>query len=257
MRVALKQWVASSVCVVMLLCIWNAALAVEPGGSSQEPKLVFTSFPSDGMGLLFSRILTEAYGRIGYQVEVMGVPARRALSMSNEGMCDGEGGRVAVIEDEYPNLVRVPVSLYTNRIVAYAVRDDIPSEGGWDSLFGYTVGVVAGYKYIEEHTKDMQRVIVRDYCKLFALLENGRIDVAVVEELDASPTLISRPVPGLRSLGPALATNPMYHYLNKKNAHLVPQVEAVLRRMRDEGRLDAIRSELEAEFGRTPVRCDE
>ena len=215
--------------------------------------LVFTSFPSDGMALLFRRILTEAYGRIGYDVKIEGVPAERALVMSNQGEVDGEAARVSVIEIACPNLIRVPTPLYINRVVAFSRVGDIDLSSGWEALYPYRVGVVRGYKFVNKMTASMNRVVAPDYENLFIMLENGRLDVAVTEYFDALPTLKELQPNNVRILVPPLAYNPMYHYLHKGHADLVPKIDKVLRDMRREGRMQAIQLEIEHDRGRP--RC--
>ena len=249
------QRTAGLVLAVFLLCCGllptaPVHAAADAGGGARRPLMVFTSFPSEGMALLFKRILTEAYGRIGYDVVVEGVPAERALVMSNQGRVDGEAARVSVIEPACPNLIRVPTPLYTNRVVVFSRIGDIDLSRSWDGLYPYRVGIVRGYKFVDKMTASMNRVLVSCYRKLFTLLENGRLDVAVTEYFDVLPTLKEMQPRNVRIQEPPLAFNHMYHYLHKRNADLVPKIDAVLRDMRKEGRMQAIQQEIEQERGR-------
>lgn len=226
------------------------ALAVGPPPSADplpvraeegRAKLVFTTFPSSGMEVLFRRILTEAYGRIGLDVKILSVPAERALAMSNQGLSDGEAARVAVIEDTYTNLVRVPTPLYTNVVVGFSKITGLDPAKGWSILDPYRIGSVLGYKYIEKQTQDHgAHTLATCYHQLFAMLKNDRLDVALTEYLDVMPSLVGFHFGEIRLLSPPFARNPMYHYLHKKHADLVPRIDAVLARMKEEGRLDAI-----------------
>ena len=226
------------------------AHADEPRPGQNRPLLVFTSFPSDGMTLLFRRILTEAYGRLGYDVTVRGVPAERALVMSDRGEVDGEAARVPVIEIACPNLLRVPTPLYVNRVVVFSRIGDIDLSGGWDALYPYRIGVVRGYKFVEKMTAPMNRVVAPDYQNLFDMLESGRLDVVVAEYFDVLPTLKALQPRNIEVMLPPMAYNPMYHYLHKHNVALVPRIDKVLREMREEGRMQAIQQEIEEDRGR-------
>jgi len=246
-----RIWVSEGVFLVLLVCLLSGAAHADAVFKEAEPqpdqsKLVFTTFPSKGMGVLFERILCEAYSRIGYTIEVKGVPARRALVMSNEGQCDGEAARVAIIESSCENLIRVPTAIYTNHIAAFAVRDDIDVSLGWESVRSYRCASVIGYKYIEDRTQDFDHVFVRTYEKLFNLIRFNRVDIGVAESFDAQITLREMGMSDIRMLNPPIATNPMYHYLHKKHADLVPQIDKVLQDMADEGRLETIRNEMES-----------
>nr|WP_321514255.1 transporter substrate-binding domain-containing protein [uncultured Pseudodesulfovibrio sp.] len=216
--------------------------------SQQRPHFTFSTFLSEGMGVLFERILTEAYAQLGYDVTIKGFPAERALAMSNEGLVDGEAGRVSVIEGSYTNLIRVPTPLYTNRIVAFSRQAHFNTKNGWDSIKGYNVGAVLGYKFIEKMTDDMDTVYFRNYSILFKALANNRLDVAVSEYLEALPALKQLRSAQIKAHYPLLSHNPMYHYLHKSKAWLIPAIDATLREMEKSGRMDEILNELEAEY---------
>ncbi|WP_319543902.1 transporter substrate-binding domain-containing protein [uncultured Pseudodesulfovibrio sp.] len=216
--------------------------------SQQRPQLTFSTFLSEGMGVLFERILTEAYAQLGYDVTIKGFPAERALAMSNEGLVDGEAGRVSVIEGSYTNLIRVPTPLYTNRVAAFSRQAHFNTKNGWNSLKGYSVGAVLGYKFIEKMTEDLDTVYFRNYSILFKALDNNRIDVAVSEYLEALPTLGQLHLIQIGSHYPLLAHNPMYHYLHKSKAWLIPAIDSILHEMEKSGRMDEILNELEAEY---------
>ncbi|WP_158947220.1 substrate-binding periplasmic protein [Pseudodesulfovibrio cashew] len=254
-RGSLFYWAA---CMVILL--WTilaspglAASAAAPANPQAEPTMVFTSFPCQGMGVLFERILREAYGELGYSVVIRRVPAERALVMANAGLVDGEAARVPVIELRNPDLIKVPTPLYVNRVAAFTRGKDIDLEAGWDSLRQYRIGCLLGYKYINKQTQGMERVMVPSYEQLFALLRKGRVDIVVAEYLDAMSNILKED--DFQVLQPFLAENPMYHYLNKKNAALVPKVDAVLRRMLADGRMDAILRDVEVSLGCPDLDC--
>jgi len=240
------------VCLFVRLVAPGAALAsdVAEGEQSQRPELVFSTFPSEGMGELFGRILTEAYDRIGFDVVIRRYPAARALVMANEGSVDGEAGRGAVIEEDNRNLVRVPTPLYMNRIVAFSRQPYLNTSRGWDSLAGYKLGVVTGYRFVEKMTRQFDCDDFNSYSALFTALDNDRIDVAVSEYLEALPTVSKLRLDRVGAHAPPLALNPMYHYLHKEKAWMIPDIDASLRAMRESGRMDEILKGLEEEYKR-------
>jgi polar amino acid transport system substrate-binding protein len=64
--------------------------------------------------------------------------------------------------------------------------------------------------------------------------------VGLAEFFDILPTLGKVGMGNVRVLCEPMASNPMYHYLHKRHADLVPRIDAVLRDMVAEGRLKAI-----------------
>jgi polar amino acid transport system substrate-binding protein len=75
---------------------------------------------------------------------------------------------------------------------------------------------------------------------MLGLLKNRRVDVALAEYFDILPTLSRLGLGEVRILSRPMASNPMYHYLNRRHADLVPRIDAVLRDMAAQGRLKAI-----------------
>lgn len=218
--------------------------------AGQRPCFTFSTFQSEGMRVLFERILTEAYDRLGYDVVIEGFPAERALVMSDQGDVDGEAGRVPVIESQCWNLIRVPTPLCANRVVAFTRQPDFNARDGWRSLWQYRLGTVIGYKFIEKKIKRLNAEFFSSYRTLFTALENDRVDVAVSMYLEALPTIRNMELNDVRAYDPPLASKLMHHYLHKKHADFVPEIDRVLRQMQQSGRLDAIRRELEAEYER-------
>lgn len=246
----IKRVVALAVCLALL-----AGPAVDRSAARERDKrsrLVFTTFPNEGMGLLFKRILTEAYERIDCDVEILSVPAGRALVMSDRGESDGEAARGPVAEDLFENLIRVPTVLYTNAVVAFAKNREIDVAAGWGALAPYKLGSVIGYKFIEKETTGYDRTLVSCHDKLFLMLQNDRLDVALTGYLDVMASLNDFDLEEICLLSPPLARIPMYHYLHKKHADLVPLIDTSLRQMREEGRMDAILNEILVELGTTP-----
>ncbi len=244
--------------VSFILCIFlsfGVAFAQSDRGISERavvnarPVLVFTTFPSAGYSEIFRRLLTEAYDRIGYDVIIERMPAERALVISDSGQVDGEAGRLSIIENSFHNLIRVPTPFFHTKTMVWAKQDDLDISGGWDALKKYKLGTLQGYKYVESKTFDMNRVLVPTHDKLFEMLEAGRLDIVILSLFDALPVIRAMALPDINQLEPPLGEFPMYHYLHKKHAALVPVIDKAFEEMRLEGRLDAIVAQALHELG--------
>ncbi|WP_394699837.1 substrate-binding periplasmic protein [uncultured Pseudodesulfovibrio sp.] len=205
-----------------------------------EHRLVFSTFPEGGLQDLFDHILSEAYARLGYEIELQGYPAERALVMANDGLVDGEAGRVNVVEKTCPNLIRVPTPLYINRIAILTTSTKVDPAKGWGQFQSCRTCIRNGYKYLESRVTGEHSHAVSSYEKMLTLLKNGRMDVGLAEFFDILPALNKVGLGKVRMLCEPMVSNPMYHYLHKRHADLVPQIDAVLRDMAAEGRLKAI-----------------
>lgn len=221
-----------------------------------EHRLVFSTFPPGGLHDLFDHILSEAYARLGYEVELQGYPAERALLMANDGLVDGEAGRVSVVERSYPNLIRVPTPIYVNRIAVLTVDADIDPAKGWAQFAYYRTCIRNGYKFLESRVPGENCHRVSSYEKMLELLKNRRVDVALAEFFDILPTLGKVGMGDVRMLDEPMAVNPMYHYLNRRHADLVPKIDAVLRAMAAEGRLKEIELHMiQVHYGKLADSC--
>lgn len=238
-----RVWRMIAVALSLWLALFATPVAAD-SGPDQRPELVFTTFSGQGMGTLFGRILSKAYARIGYRISIRHAPAARALRLSDCGKVDGEAARAPVIEKRYRNLIRVPTPLYRSTIVVYTKLRSIDTGQGWDALRPHKVGAVLGYKFIEKKTRCMDRILSLSHDQLFAMLDNGRVDVAVSTSLEALGNYEASKSKGICALAPPLSRQFMYHYLHRKHAPLVPVIDASLRKLREDGTMKALELEL-------------
>ncbi|QJB55529.1 transporter substrate-binding domain-containing protein [Pseudodesulfovibrio sp. zrk46] len=225
-----------------LLCMAAGLAHAQSSGSdfaASRPRLEFSTFKG-GMGQLFESVISEAYSRLGYDIVIDHFPAQRALVMANEGLVDGEAGRVAVIEEHNHNLIRVPTPIYINTVVAYGRKGAYDPKSGWKGLGTCKVGTVLGYKFIESKTRGVRRAQVTSYTQLFDMLMADRVDVVVAERLESLEAYKGCDHSCMHMLSPPLAQKPMYHYLHKRHASLVPAVNKVLMEMYEDGTMAAI-----------------
>jgi polar amino acid transport system substrate-binding protein len=92
--------------------------------------------------------------------------------------------------------------------------------------------VVRGYRSIENGTAGMSVEVVSSDESLLKMLALGRLDVAVTDVATAEsliPTLkLDTPI---TILNPPVEVIELYHYVNQRNAALVPALENALRRL--------------------------
>ncbi len=244
------------------LCIVYTALLVLVMGAATlhaQDRLVLGSGggPETPQTVISTRILTEAYGRIGIEVERQRFPAPRSLSMANRGTIDGELHRPILNRDEFPNLIKIPVPILYGELVVFTKDVDFEITG-WDSLKPYTFGIQASTQETSVREKGIQAELVTDADQLFKKLASGRNDIIVIPRglgMDVLKSMLALPpegidpeaLQGIRILEPPLQRDALYHYLHTKHAELVPKITAVLQEMEEEGLLQRIKEEFEAE----------
>ncbi len=244
-------------CVV---CIAVFVLAMGATTLQAQDRLLFASIgeTENLLSVISTRILSEAYGRIGIEITTRVLSGPRALSMSNQGSIDGELFRGKINGDQFPNLIRIPVPIMYGEIVVFT--KDVEFEVvGWDSLRPYSIGIQYGVKEIEDGTKGMRVEPVRHSEQLLMKLATGRNDIVVHPRdlgLHALKAVIAQPpegvdpeaLQGIRLLEPPLQRDALFHYLHNKHAELVPKLTVALQEMADEGLIQRIREKVEAEF---------
>jgi len=189
-------------------------------------------------GAFIFPILVEAYRRLGIEIIAEPLPAERGLRVTDSGQTDGETVRVEGLEAVYPNLVRVPELVVSVEVKVFTTGVTFPVTG-WESLHPYTVCYMHGLKLYEQGTQGMRRVPGFGQENAVKLLREGLCEVAVlsanawvmVDRLNAGP---------MRELEPPVASYPLYHYVHRRHADLVPLLAEQLKQMKREGVIDAI-----------------
>lgn len=211
--------------------------------SAMAEVMIFSSIEGTPDNEISRRVLAEAYGRLGIDIIVDEFPGLRALVYANEGITDGELFRAKGLDDEYPNLIQIHIPI--NTVEAVVITKGLHFEvADWQSLKPYRVGIQAGVTFIESGVDQVDGLIVyrvKESTQLFGMLDEKRINAAVVPRIIALEALAE--FKDITILDPPLLSLPLFHYLNKKHAKLVPELEAVLKSMQDEGEIQRIRNE--------------
>lgn len=229
-------------------CCLLALLLLSPFGQT-EPRLVFSAFPDKGLPSfrICERILAEAYSQLGIPIETRAAPAARALQDAERGLNDGELCRSSLIAEQPNDLLQVRPALFVSYAVAFANRP-LPVRG-WSSLKPYRVGFERGKGALEMRLAGVRQSPSNGAENGLLKLAGGRVDVHVEDYYSGMRILRQRGLAGIRPLHPALERFAMHHYLNPRHRHLVPRLEAVLRRMERDGRLHQIEEQVLREAG--------
>ncbi|MEJ2374409.1 MAG: transporter substrate-binding domain-containing protein [Pseudolabrys sp.] len=209
---------------------------------SADPQTLTIAYPPEKNAFhdAAAAIIREAYQKLGIAIVFKILPGERSLQLSNDGVIDGELVRIAGIKKIYTNLIRIPVSHVTAEQMAFG-RDATIVINGWQSLAPYKIAFHRGYKVAEENTKNMNRYETRTDEAAFRMVASGRMDLALANRFTGETIIHDLKLTNVVMLRPPVEVDPLFHYLNKKHADLVPQITAVLRRMEADGEIKAIR----------------
>lgn len=235
----MQKWMHMLICVV--ICLTSSICMANP-----EMK-VSTLFEGDPATLVATRILTEAYGRLGITLDVISMPGERSLVSANTGVTDGELYRKGDIANQYPNLRIVPVPLMRYEIVAFCRCKPFVIKD-WNSLKPYRIGYIKGIKIVEQNTAGMDVEAVGTLRQAFTKLELGRSDIVLTNRVTGIAALRDQQLKDVITLSPALASFEVYHYVFKGHEELVPKLTEVLRKMEKDGTMEKIQREVFSGF---------
>jgi len=180
-------------------------------------------------------VLTEAYGRLGHTVKILELPAARSVFISNEGAgVDGELFRVSGIETKFPNLVPIPVTLSFSDWVVVSKSNTIKVEG-WHSIKPYVVGTRLGVITTDKGTLGMEPTKVNTNKQLLKMLLSDRVDLIVLSKNNALKHTKGIEHKTLHILQPPIHRVPVYHFIHKKHAALIPKITSILQAMQQQG----------------------
>jgi len=193
---------------------------------------------SQGTGML-DRIIKEAFQRIEIKAEIVYTSTEKSLIDVNAGLLDGEINRIEGMELSYPNLIRIPEPNMVMNFVAFSTKS-IPIQG-WESIRNLYLGIVKGWKILEDKTEGFPRVVyVPSEVELFTMLHKGRIDLALYADLTGYAVLEDLGFKEIFALTPPLEMRNMYLYVHKKHRDKVELIADALRGMKQDGTYDAL-----------------
>jgi polar amino acid transport system substrate-binding protein len=212
----------------------------------------FTTKAGDGF---LDIVAGEAFRRAGLRLKLVKLPPERGLVNANAGIEDGDLTRIAGLEKNYPNLVRVPEKLMDWHFVAFAHQAK-PTQASWATLEPLYVGHIKGWKIYEQNLKPGTPVtVVDDAEQLFAMLDKGRIDAALYERWLGLALAEKMGIKNIHVVEPALAEREMFIYLNKRHADKVQAIAAALRAIKADGTYGKICREKLAPLAATTPQC--
>jgi polar amino acid transport system substrate-binding protein len=184
-------------------------------------------------------MLTEAFHRIGIRAEIVYTPTGSSLSDVNAGILDAEINRITGMEKSYPNLIMVPEPNMTMDFVAFSLQPF--DSDGWESIRNLDIGLVRGWKILEDNTAGFPHVIrVPTEVELFTMLNKERLHIALYDRLTGYAVLRDLGIDRVHHLDPPLASRDMFLYVHEKHEGIVGSIALALREMKADGSYDAI-----------------
>lgn len=175
-------------------------------------------------------VLPKIYKEIGLDVSVTSGPANAIENKLALGFLDGEILRIHSYGEDNENVVRVPTPYYQLETMGFVRSGSGVSIKSLEDLKKYRVAVVKGVKHTENATKQHPKVVVLPKTsQILKLLSKGKVDVVLTNTVDGLVAIEKLKLKDVEPLAEPLATEPLYHYLYKTNAHLVPKVDKAIK----------------------------
>jgi len=201
----------------------------------------FSGVDDNVVQIVAGKVLNKAYSRVDIPVNIIFQQAEASLQASNTGAIDGEVARIKNITKEYSNLLIVDVPLATVKAVAYSNKTHINIRQ-WSDLKDYNFTVVKGAKFIEKATQGYQRQKVNSFAQALKDLHQGKTEIIIIPKKAAVKLILENDYKNIHIVSPILKTLKLYHFVHKKNAHLIPIIKPVLQQMKDSGEIEHIRN---------------
>jgi ABC-type amino acid transport substrate-binding protein len=188
-----------------------------------------------------AEMLRVAYSKIGISIKTIEYPGKRALQESSQGRVDGEVFRIHKIGEIYSSLIRVPTPFYTDNAVAFGNGNSFKINS-CDDLKSYSVSIIRGVKYAEICTKGVEKLVIANNNEtMLKMLNKDRIDLVLTTKANGLMIAKKLNLTSIKPISPSLKRLVLYHYLHKKNSHLVPKIDKVLQEMTKSGELERIK----------------
>lgn len=228
----------------MKVLIFVLVISIIPLHSTEFLIMVSGNSPTETFqGRLLNLIYTDAFNRLGLSWEYQVFPGKRRDHLLDTGKVDGELSRVFSYGDDHPELIRINESPFSISMSIFSKKNI--KINSLDKLKDgkYKIGVLRGSKQPNQIVDDFinkgyinkrDRYEFNNYQSGIKMLMNNRIDLilgnsfGIIDQIQSSRTINIQKVLEISSY-------PIYSYFHKKNAHIIPLMESVIKDIKSEG----------------------
>ena len=188
------------------------------------------------------RVYSELFSRIGFNIAIEHMPSARASSQAEQGIIDGQFGRIYQYQELYPNQIRVNVPVYTMTLMAFAhQQQNIRLENNWQSFknqtyrVSYQRGMIISEQNLKKYVRPDLLHSITDIEQGFLKLRHQRTDIFIYSSSGSYPYLLQPTLANTIKPVGVMERKNVFLYLHKKHQSLVPQLTQALKAMRADG----------------------
>jgi polar amino acid transport system substrate-binding protein len=191
-------------------------------------------------------VLPKIYQKLGIEISITPMPGNRAMLETVSGRMDGETMRIESYGIDHPEALRIPTPYYQIDTTAFYKKDSGIVISSVADLAKYSLLRVRGVKHTMNITEGFEKVYDYDDTKsMLNALDKHRDHVALTHTGDGLFAIEKYNINHVEYSDKPLSLLSVYHYVHKKNAHLVEKVDRVIREMNESGELDQLIKEAE------------
>ncbi|MET0046670.1 MAG: transporter substrate-binding domain-containing protein [Sedimenticola sp.] len=222
------------------IAVFLIVLLGVPGLSVADNNVVIAARAVSPLNALTKPVVEEAYRRIGMNVEFAHFARNNSIEQANDGYTDGEVSRLRFVIKKYTNLRIVPVPLFSSELVAMTTDPGI-DVSDWKLLSPYKTVAPESFKLVWNRLKSHKNAHkVTNTLAALEMLINDHAEVAVVNRYEADRLMVVFQFSNPMIKTSLLESHPIYHFVHKKNEHLVPGLTRALEEMTRDGTLERI-----------------
>ncbi len=176
-------------------------------------------------------LLRMAYKEIGYELHIIDFNHQSSLAAANEGVLDGQLGRIADVTQDYPNLLKVDFPLFNFNLLLLkncqtCLYSDLKSLAIQSSY-------PAAQSFLGKQPFHGDVITVRNITAQLNLLTQKRVEGALLLDF-----LLSTKHPNFDQSQfhkEVLMSMQSFHFVHKRHATLIPKLTAALKKLDEQG----------------------
>lgn len=146
--------------------------------------------------------------------------------------------------DSHPNLVRLEPAINYINGTGFVHKNAEIDVSTWKELENYKVGIILGIRFAETNVPKNNSVLFYNYQELSEAIEKQRIDIGIYPESNGIYQMLFSGTKDITPLNEPLTRFDLYHYIHKKNLHLVEDLQSIFRQFKEAGTLAKIRQQV-------------
>jgi len=179
-------------------------------------------------------LMTLAYKSLGYDLVLKEHSYNTVLKAANQGVFDGQLGRIADISQQYPNLIKVPFVLFDFKLLLIHEKKSChPCDISNFSSISYRSGFPVANNFLNNEQYLGVRIPVQNIKTQLSLLAQNKVDAVLLLDFQLSYDLPHFESANYQIQEVSLLNT--YHFLHEKHQDLIAPLTKELQLLTEKG----------------------